>query len=186
MSAHARRLEAGSPLPLGVTWDGHGSNFAVFSGHAERMQLCLFDDHGKHETARFDLPECTDGIWHGYLPGARPGQLYGYRAHGRYAPLEGHRFNHNKLLLDPYARRLAGELKWSDALLGYRAGSARGDLTRCRRDSAFAMPKAVIIDEYVERAFDLRRDFGRVRAKLAGHDELDSGHAHDVQLKARR
>ena len=154
MSAHARRLEAGSPLPLGVTWDGHGSNFAVFSGHAERMQLCLFDDHGKHETARFDLPECTDGIWHGYLPGARPGQLYGYRAHGRYAPLEGHRFNHNKLLLDPYARRLAGELKWSDALLGYRAGSARGDLTRCRRDSAFAMPKAVIIDEHVERAFD--------------------------------
>ena len=158
MSPVLARLEAGQPYPLGAHWDGHGTNFAVFSAHATAMLLCLFDAGGHHETARLPLPECTDGIWHGYLPGARPGQRYGYRAQGPYAPNEGHRFNPHKLLLDPYARRLAGELKWSDALLGYRAGSARGDLTRCRRDSAFAMPKAVIIDDSIERAFDWGHD----------------------------
>lgn len=154
MSLQQARLEAGQPYPLGAHWDGQGTNFAVFSEHATALLLCLFDDSGQHETARLPLPESTDGVWHGYLPGARPGQRYGYRAQGPYAPRDGHRFNPQKLLLDPYARRLAGELQWSDALLGYRAGSPRADLTRCRRDSAFAMPKAVIIDDRIEHAFD--------------------------------
>jgi glycogen operon protein len=124
-----------------------GTNFAVFSAHAERIELCLFDPSGKREIARFDLPECTDEIWHGYLPRVRGGTLYGYRAHGPYAPEEGHRFNPNKLLLDPYARFLHGQVRWSDALHGYRVSSPRADLSFDRRDSAAAMPKAVVVDE---------------------------------------
>ena len=138
------RLEAGRPNPLGATFDGAGVNFALFSAHAERVVLCLFDPEGRREVARLDLPDCTDGIWYGYLPGAAPGLPYGYRAHGPYRPQQGHRFNAHKLLLDPYAKRLLGELRWSDALLGYRAGAARDDLSFDRRDSAAAMPKAVV------------------------------------------
>jgi len=138
------RLEAGSPYPLGATFDGLGVNFAVFSANAERIDLCLFDPSGRKELARYPLPECTDEVWHGYLPHARPGQLYGFRAHGPYAPEQGHRFNPNKLLLDPYARRLAGQLRWTDALHGYHVGSPRGDLSFDRRDSAPAMPKSVV------------------------------------------
>jgi len=144
------RLEPGSAYPLGAHWDGRGTNFALFSEHAEAVDLCLFDDSGKHETARLRLPECTDGIWHGYLPNARAGQLYGYRVHGPYQPEEGHRFNPHKLLLDPYARKLAGELKWSDALYGYRIGARSGDLSLDRRDSAFAMPKGVVVAEHFD------------------------------------
>ena len=105
MSAFPDKLDRGAPYPLGATWDGLGTNFAVFSAHAERIELCLFDPTGRREIARFDLPECTDEIWHGYLPNARIGLVYGYRAHGPYNPQEGHRFNPHKLLLDPYARR---------------------------------------------------------------------------------
>ncbi len=94
-SLTAARLEPGSAYPLGAHWDGHGTNFALFSAHAEAVELCLFDDSGKHETARLRLPECTNGIWHGYLPNARAGQLYGYRVQGPYRPEEGHRFNPN-------------------------------------------------------------------------------------------
>jgi isoamylase len=143
----ADRLLSGRPYPLGSTWDGLGVNFAVFSAHATRIELCLFDPSGRRELARHELPECTDEIWHGYLPDAKPGQLYGYRAYGPYEPRAGHRFNPNKLLLDPYARELHGDLLWSDALFGYRVGSARGDLTFDRRDSARAMPKAVVVDD---------------------------------------
>lgn len=149
-SLTAARLEPGSAYPLGAHWDGHGTNFALFSAHADAVELCLFDDSGKHETARLRLPECTNGIWHGYLPNARAGQLYGYRVHGPYRPEEGHRFNPNKLLLDPYARKIAGELKWSDALYGYRIGARQGDLSFDRRDSAFAMPKAVVVAEHFD------------------------------------
>jgi glycogen operon protein len=147
MAPHEPRLMSGVPYPLGATWDGLGTNFAVFSAHAEHLDLCLFDPSGRREIARFPMPECTDEVWHGYLPGAQAGLLYGYRARGRYDPQNGHRFNHHKLLLDPYARRLAGELRWSDALFGYRVNSSRGDLSFDRRDSAPGMPKAVVTDE---------------------------------------
>jgi isoamylase len=139
-----RRPEIGLAHPLGATCDGEGTNFAVYAGNAEEIELCLFDATGRHELHRYLLSECTDGVWHGYLPGVLEGQLYGYRAHGPYEPGQGHRYNVNKLLLDPYARKLAGSLRWSDALFGYRLHSARADLSFDRRDSAFAMPKAVV------------------------------------------
>ena len=147
MSSFPARLERGSPFPIGATWDGLGINFAVFSGHAERMQVCLFDPTGRRELARLDLPECTDEVWHGYLPNGRTGLIYGYRAHGPYNPEEGHRFNSHKLLLDPYAKRFSGTLRWSDALFGYRIHSPRGDLSFDRRDSAQGMLKAVVSDD---------------------------------------
>ncbi len=148
--APRRRLEAGQPYPLGATWDGSGVNFAVFSAHADRIELCLFDPSGKRELERLNLPECTDQVWHGYLPNAKLGQLYGYRAHGPYEPQRGHRFNPAKLLLDPYAKKLAGALVWSDALYGYRVGSAKLDLSYDRRDSAPGMPKAVVCEQAME------------------------------------
>jgi glycogen operon protein len=144
----AASLEAGRPYPLGATWDGIGVNFAVFSERAEAIDLCLFDPGGRHEIARMRLPEWTDEVWHGYLPGAQAGQLYGFRAHGPYDPHNGLRFNQHKLLLDPYARRIAGDVRWSDALFGYRVSrSNRADLTQDRRDSAAAMPKSVVADD---------------------------------------
>ena len=136
----------GSPAPRGAAWDGEGVNFSLFSEHAEAVDLCLFDPAGRQEVQRIRMPERTDQIWHCYLPEARPGLLYGYRVHGPYDPARGHRFNPNKLLLDPYTRALEGRLKWSDALMGYRIGSARGDLSFDSRDSAFAMPKSVVTD----------------------------------------
>ncbi|MBL6751372.1 MAG: glycogen debranching protein GlgX [Nevskia sp.] len=147
MSEFPASLLPAMPYPLGAHWDGRGTHFAVFAGHAESVKLCLFDAGGRHELARIDMPECTDGVWHGYLPTARPGQLYGYRVDGPYNPAQGHRFNSHKLLLDPYARQLAGELRWHDALYGYRIGSGRGDLSFDRRDSAAYMPKAVVTDD---------------------------------------
>ncbi|OYV51285.1 MAG: glycogen debranching enzyme, partial [Rhodospirillales bacterium 20-60-12] len=146
MAATPDRLDIGQPYPLGATWDGMGVNFAVFSAHAEKIELCLFDRSGRRELARLTLPECTNEVFHGYLPNALPGQLYGFRAHGPYQPEHGHRFNPFKLLLDPYARQIAGELRWTDALFGYRVGSPRADLSFDRRDSAAAMPKAVVPD----------------------------------------
>lgn len=141
------RLSPGSAYPLGATWDGLGVNFAVFSAHAERIELCLFDPTGRREIARYDLPEWTDEVWHGYLPHVKPGLLYGLRAHGPYEPQQGHRFNPNKLLLDPYAKALHGETRWTDALFGYRVLSPRVDLSFDRRDSAPAVPKAVVVDD---------------------------------------
>jgi glycogen operon protein len=131
-------------------------NFAVFSAHATRIELCLFDPSGRREIARIPLPEYTDEIWHGYLPEVRPGQLYGYRAYGPYAPHEGHRFNPNKLLLDPYALAYHGEIRWHDALFGYRIGHRAGDLSFDRRDSAFVMPKCVVVDPAVTWGQDIR------------------------------
>ena len=136
----------GNPYPLGATWDGSGVNFALFSEHAEKVELCLFDPKGRRELARIALPERTDLVWHGYLPQVRPGQLYGYRVHGPYQPEAGHRFNPNKLLLDPYARAFEGQIKWSDAHFGYRVGNRREDLSFDRRDSAPGMPKCRVID----------------------------------------
>ncbi|MFC3126250.1 glycogen debranching protein GlgX [Pseudoroseomonas globiformis] len=141
------RLLPGRPDPLGAQWDGLGVNFAVFSAHASRIDLCIFDPAGRRELARMELPECTDEVFHGYLPEARPGLVYGYRAHGPYLPEHGHRFNPHKLLLDPYGRQMLGEPRWSDALFGYRVGGPRGDLGFDRRDSAAAMPKSVVTDD---------------------------------------
>jgi glycogen operon protein len=137
----------GKPYPLGANYDGSGVNFSVFSANAEKIELCVFDQAGRREVARLTLPDCTDEVWHGYLPEATPGLLYGYRAYGAYDPQRGHRFNHHKLLLDPYARLLSGPLRWTDALFGYRLGSPRADLSFDRRDSAPAMPKAVVVED---------------------------------------
>jgi glycogen operon protein len=136
----------GRPAPRGAHWDGEGVNFALFSEHAERVELCIFDSTGRRELQRVPLVERTDQVWHCYLPEARPGTLYGYRVHGPYKPEEGHRFNPHKLLIDPYARQIVGPLKWSDALFGYTVGHRRGDLSFDRRDSAGAMPKCKVID----------------------------------------
>ncbi len=139
------RIREGLPFPLGATWDGLGVNFALFSAHAARVELCLFDADGATEVQRIELPEFTDEVWHGYLPEARPGQVYAYRVHGPYAPDEGHRFNPNKLLLDPYARGLVGELTWDPAVFGYTLESG-DDTTFDERDSAAFMPKCRVID----------------------------------------
>ncbi|WP_035690705.1 glycogen debranching protein GlgX [Azospirillum halopraeferens] len=136
----------GRPHPLGADWDGFGVNFALFSANAEKVELCLFDKTGQREVERITMPEQTDEVWHCYLPEARPGLLYGYRVHGPYDPANGHRFNPNKLLLDPYARALMGAIRWSDAHYGYRVGSTREDLSFDRRDNARAMPKCRVVD----------------------------------------
>ena len=141
------RLSAGTHTRLGATWDGRGTNFALFSANAQSVELCLFDNQGRREIERIVLPERTEDVWHGYLNDVSPGQLYGYRVHGPYEPDHGHRFNCHKLLIDPYAKRLAGRLVWSDAHFAYRTGSPREDLSFDRRDNARGMPKAVVIDE---------------------------------------
>ncbi|WP_316165885.1 MULTISPECIES: glycogen debranching protein GlgX [unclassified Bradyrhizobium] len=141
------RLLAGTPTRLGASWDGRGTNFALFSANAEKVELCLFDSQGRREIERIELPERTEDVWHGYLNDVSPGQVYGYRVYGPYEPERGHRFNPHKLLLDPYAKRLAGRLVWSDAHFAYRAGSPREDLSFDRRDNARGMPKAVVVDE---------------------------------------
>ncbi len=131
---------------MGASFTGDGVNFAVFSAHAEKIELCLFTPDGRKEMARLAVQERDGDIWHIHVGGLTPGTVYGFRAHGPYAPEQGHRFNPNKLLLDPYARALEGRLKWSDAVMGYKIGSPRGDLSFDTRDSAFAVPKAVVAD----------------------------------------
>ncbi|MDB5569428.1 MAG: glycogen debranching protein [Hyphomicrobiales bacterium] len=141
-----QRIHDGLPAPLGAVWDGRGVNFALFSSHATAVDLCLFDPTGRKETRRIRLPVRTGEVWHAYVTGVFPGQLYGYRVHGPYEPDHGHRFNPNKLLIDPYARQLFGRVRWHDALFGYRLGAHRGDLTMDRRDSAQMIPKCVVVD----------------------------------------
>ena len=139
------RISAGRPHPMGATPDAGGVNFAVFSQNATRMQLCLFERYGR-ETARIDMPEREGHVWHCYVHGLRPGQHYGFRAHGPYRPDEGHRFNPNKLLIDPYARQISGHPIWHDALQGYDTRSKLQDLSYDTRDSAPYMPRAVVCD----------------------------------------
>src|SRR3569833_1748399 len=141
------RLSAGSFSRLNANKNGRGTNFAIFSANARKVELCLFDSQGRRELERITQPERNEDVWHGYLNDVSPGQLYGYRVHGPYAPEQGHRFNANKLLLDPYAKRLAGRLVRSDAHIAYRTGSQREDLSFDRRDNARGMPKAVVVDE---------------------------------------
>src|SRR4051794_36403622 len=142
--ARHSRVTEGSADPLGATWDGLGVNFALFSANATKVELCLFDSRGEREIERIVLPEYTDEVWHGYLPDARPGTVYGYRVYGAYEPEQGHRFNPNKLLLDPYAKALVGDLKWDDALFGYKIGE--DDLSFDDRDSAPYMLKCRVVD----------------------------------------
>jgi glycogen operon protein len=154
-----RTIREGLPFPRGATWDGKGANFALFSAAATKVEVCLFDGAGERELERIELPEHTDQIFHGYLPDVGPGTYYGYRVHGPYEPEAGHRFNPNKLLLDPYARAHAGELTWHPAIFGYEMESG-DDLTFDTRDSAPFVPKSVVVDPN----FDWRGEPGRVSA----------------------
>src|SRR5438309_3141790 len=140
------RLTAGTPSRLGASWDGRGTNFALFSANAQKVELCLFDSQGRRELERVQLPERTEDVWHGYLNDVLPGQLYGYRVHGPYAPEQGHRFNPNKIVLDPYTRSIGRDGRWADKLFGYRVGDSEADLACDERDNAAYAPLAVVID----------------------------------------
>ena len=148
MTSTGSRLDDGRPYPLGATFDGKGVNFALFSANAQKVELCLFDEAGVRELQRIPLPEYTDEVWHGYLPAARPGLLYGYRVHGPYDPLAGHRFNHNKLLIDPYAKELSGSFTWSDLSCGYIVGDSREDQSFDERDNAELVPKCRVVGPF--------------------------------------
>ena len=141
------RVWPGRPYPRGATWDGGGVNFALFSEHSTKVELCLFDSpHDRVESARIPLPEQTDMIWHGSFPDLRPGQVYGYRVYGPYDPERGLRFNPNKVLFDPYGKAVGRHLKWADEVFGYTIGDPDGDLSFDDRDSAAFAPLAVVID----------------------------------------
>lgn len=145
----------GYPAPLGATWTGNGVNFALFSEHATSVDLCLFDNlDARQENIRVPMTERTDHVWHVFLPDARPGQLYGYRVSGPYDPEKGLRFNSSKLLIDPYARALSGNVNWADEMFGYVVGDEQEDLARDFRDDAWGMPKSVVVDT----AFDWQGD----------------------------
>ncbi len=138
----------GNPYPRGANWDGKGTNFSVFSENAEKVELLLFDTKESVVPAGIvELTERTTTTWHSYLPGVRPGQLYGYRAYGPYDPQKGHRFNPSKMLIDPYAKAIAGDVAWDDSVFGYKIGGASEDLTSDDRDSARFIPKSVVIDQ---------------------------------------
>jgi len=139
-------IEEGFSNKRGASWDGNGTNFTLFSAHATKVEVCIFDSSGERELERLELPEYTDEIWHGYVRGIGPGSVYGYRVYGPYEPEAGHRFNPNKLLLDPYARAYTGELKWHPACFGYTIGASDEDLSYDERDSAPFMPKCVVVD----------------------------------------
>jgi glycogen operon protein len=142
------RVWPGQPFPLGATWDGGGVNFALFSENATGVDLCLFDapDDAREHT-RLPMRERNDQVWHCYLPDVRPGQLYGYRVHGPYAPAQGHRFNADKLLIDPYAKAVSNEIAWSDALFAYRVGGRREDLELGAGDGTAGAVKSVVVDD---------------------------------------
>ena len=140
------RLWPGKAFPLGPKWDGEGTNFSLFSEHADTVELCLFDE-GERET-RYELKERTAFNWHGYLPGVGPGQRYGYRVHGPWAPEQGHRFNPHKLLIDPYAKAIEGPVLWDRGnTLPYVPGGEDADLELDDEDDAAAIPKSIVIDE---------------------------------------
>src|SRR6266436_3865375 len=141
------RTFLGHPYPLGATWMGNGVNFALFSETAASVELCLFENiETTDEYVRIPIHECTDQVWHVFLPDARPGQLYGFRVSGPYEPERGLRFNSSKLLLDPYAKAIAGEVSWADEMFGYVIGDKKEDLAQDFRDDAWGVPKSVVID----------------------------------------
>jgi glycogen operon protein len=147
----------GEHTRLGANCDDEGVNFAVFSAHAQRVELCIFSDDGKSEVERLVLPEFTNEIWHGYVPGLKPGTLYGLRVHGPYEPQNGHRFNANKLLIDPYAKELVGDIRWGQAQFGYQMDNDDKDLSFDESDSAAFMPKCKVVDP---SAYDWGNDTG--------------------------
>jgi glycogen operon protein len=139
------RAWPGRPYPLGASWDGRGTNFALFSEHATKVELCLFEKaESRQETVRIPLREHTDMVWHGYFPDIEPGQLYGYRVHGPYDPAKGHRFNPNKVLLDPYAKAIGRDITWDDSLFGYEVGA--DDLSFDKRDNAAFCPLGAVLE----------------------------------------
>ncbi len=141
------KIWLGYPYPLGATWLGNGVNFAIFSETATSVDLCLFDrPEAAQENVRIPMTEHTDQVWHIFLPDVRPGQMYGFRVYGPYDPERGQRFNSSKLLLDPYAKAIAGQINWADEMFGYVVGSEAEDMVRDFRDDAWGMPKAVVID----------------------------------------
>ncbi|WP_293943656.1 MULTISPECIES: glycogen debranching protein GlgX [unclassified Sphingobacterium] len=141
------KIYTGTPYPLGATFDGQGVNFALFSEHAESVELCLYNDTDEEvEVLKIKIKEKTHQVWHIYLNGIKPGQRYGYRVHGPYRPQEGHRFNANKLLIDPYAKAISGTVQWNDALFGYRIGAPEADLSFDDANSAAYVPKSIVVD----------------------------------------
>jgi len=141
------RVWPGSPYPLGATWNGLGVNFAIYSEHGTKVEVCLFDSvNATRESIRVPLTEQTDMVWHGFLPDVQPGQLYGYRISGPYDPAAGHRFNPAKVLVDPYAKSIARSLRWSDEMFGYRIGAPDADLVRDDRDNAAYAALAAVIN----------------------------------------
>ncbi len=142
----ARKIFTGRPFPLGATWEGDGTNFAIYTENAEKVELCLFDEAmGEAETERIDMPEMTGYVWHCYLPGVNPGQLYGYRVHGPFDPGQGLRSNPSKLLIDPYTKAIAGKVDWAAPVFPYQMGQEDADLTLNEEDDAYGMPKSVVI-----------------------------------------
>src|SRR5688500_6345803 len=137
----APRIRPGEPFPSGATWDGRGTNFSIFSEVATRVELCLFDAHGNQ--ASINLPERTAFCWHGYLRGIAPGHRYGFRVHGPWEPAQGHRCNPAKLLMDPYAKAIAGDVQWDPAVFPYPLGG--DDLERDDRDSAPSMHRSIVV-----------------------------------------
>jgi isoamylase len=154
-AATQQRVRPGSRFPLGATPDGEGTNFALFSENATRIELCLFDENGQHERC-VPLRETTAHVWHGYLPGIGPGQRYGYRADGPWEPEHGHRFNASKLLIDPYAQALTGQVDWNAPVFGYRLG--KSDLVRDKRNDARGVPKGIVIADDFDWSGDRRPD----------------------------
>ena len=151
------KIWLGYPYPLGATWLGNGVNFAIFSENATSVDLCLFDNiEAPQENIRIPMTEQTDQVWHVFLPDVRPGQLYGYRVYGPYDPERGMRFNSSKLLIDPYAKAIAGQVNWADEMFGYVVGGAHEDLTRDFRDDAWGIPKAAVIDNAFDWGDDRR------------------------------
>ena len=146
----------GKTYPLGSTFDGKGTNFAIFSANAEKVELCLFNENGKEEIDRIEIKENDFGIWHVYLENIKPGQIYGYRVYGEYKPEEGKRFNPHKLLIDPYAKKLVGELIWDKAIFGYDIDSPEQDLSFSELDSAPYVPKSVVVDEHFDWQGDVK------------------------------
>lgn len=143
----SNKPSSGKPYPLGSVYDGKGVNFALFSAHAEKVELCLFDKTGAQEQKRYAITENDNSIWHIYIPGLEPGQVYGYRVYGPYKPEEGKRFNPNKLLIDPYGKQLVGKLIWHKAIFGYDWDSPEKDLSFSELDSAPYVPKSVVVDD---------------------------------------
>ncbi len=150
----ARIVLPGKPYPLGASWDGTGVNFAVYSENATHVDLCLYDNRSKQEIERVHVKETTAFVWHCYLPGLNPGQLYGYRVHGPWDPQNGHRFNPHKLLIDPYAQAITGQVDWEQPIFPYEFGEPNGDLVMDEHDSGPGMPKSVVVNPY----FDWEQD----------------------------